>query len=95
MVQYRIKQMKKEIRGLHSTLRDINSRIYDGDNLEKDRLQIEARLEQCCDCMPFLQEETSWVMIEGKPFKQFLHLEDTKNENKLHILLNKNGEETS
>ncbi len=87
--------MKKEIMGLHSSLKNINARIFAGDNLEKDRIHIEARLEQCCDSIPFLQEKMSWVVIEGKPYKKFLHLEDTILENKLHTLLNKNGEETS
>ncbi len=45
--------------------------------------------------MPFLLDSVSWVSIEGKPYKKFLHLEDICLENKLHILLNAKGEEQS
>ncbi len=45
--------------------------------------------------MPFLSDSVSWVSIEGKPYKKFLHLEDIHLENKLHVLLNAEGEEKS
>ncbi len=63
--------------------------------MEKDYLEIEARLSHCCDRMPFLNNSVNWVTIEGKPYKCFLHLEDVRVENKLHTLLDQQGNEKS
>ncbi len=94
-MQYRIKQAKREISSFHQTLNYLNKWIYAGDNMDLDHLKVEARLSQCCDRMQCLSDSTSWVSIEGKPFKKFLHLEDICSENKLHTLLDKEGNERS
>ncbi len=63
--------------------------------MEKDHLELEARLSCCCNRMPFLNDLVKWVTIEGKPYKHFLHLEDVRVENKLHTLLDQQGNKKS
>ncbi len=63
--------------------------------MEKDHLELETRLSCCCDRMPFLNDSVNWVTIEGKLYKHFLHLEDVRVENKLHTLLDQQGNEKS
>ncbi len=41
------RQTQHEITSVRITLSQINKRIFDGDNLETDRLWIESRLDQC------------------------------------------------
>ena len=69
----------------------INKRIFIDDNLDCDRLALQARIEQCKDRLPFLDESDDWVCLEGKPNKKFLHLEDIKKPSMLHSLLDNQG----
>ncbi len=73
----------------------INKKIYQGHNLDQDRLLLESRLEYCQDSLHFSNEDQDWVSWEGKPYKNFLHLEDNINVNPLQTLFDKNGEEVS
>ena len=43
---YRQRQMKNEFLGLRKTLCYINKRIFHGENLEIDRLQLESKIDQ-------------------------------------------------
>ncbi len=94
--RYCQKQARCEINSLRQTLKKINSKIYDGDNLDKDHKLIEMCLEHCLDkCKFFLEAENKndWVCIEGKPNKKFLHLEDTKLLDSMLCLKDKEGRE--
>ncbi len=61
--------------------------------MEADRKLIEDRLDHCCDSLYFSFEDGDWVAWEGKPYKNFLHLEDIKMFSKLHSLYDENGGE--
>ena len=79
--RYCQKQAKHEINSLQQTLREINSKIYDRDNLDKDQKLMEMCFDHCLDKHKFLLEtenKNDWVCIEGKLNKKCLHLEDTK-----------------
>ena len=54
MTVLRQRQAQHEISSLCSILSEVNKRIFDGDNLDVDRICIEARLEQCLDKRNFL-----------------------------------------
>ena len=49
VMRFRQKQAKCKIVALKATLRKINKRIFDGDNLEHDSRLVEACLEQCVE----------------------------------------------
>ncbi len=94
--RFRQKQAKCEITSLKLTLKRINKRIFTGDNLKFDRKLIEACLEQCVERHKFFCEAdytADWVCLEGKPYKSFLHLEDTKIQDPLCCLKDSNGVE--
>ena len=90
---FRIKQKKHEISSLKSMLTQINKRIYNGEDLELDRLAVEQCLENCHDSLHFSSENTDWIIWEGKPNKHFLHIEDLKRTQHLSSLLDKSGHE--
>ena len=92
--KFHLKQFKKEIYGLQSTLKYINNRIYCGEILESDRLNIQMKIEQNHDYMEFFGYESDdfhWIHNEGKMVKSFLHLEDIKINSSISKLLNGSG----
>ncbi len=81
---------------MQQTLKEINSKIYDRDNLDKDLKLIEMHLDHCLDRHKFFLEaenKTDWVCIEGKPNKKCLYLEDTKPLDNMSCLKDKEGVE--
>ncbi len=87
------RQAKRELKSLHVALNHINKWIFEGDNLDLDRLQLEQRIEQCMDMHAFFlwDDQAGWVCLEGKPNKKFLHLEDVKRNDPLDCLKTKDG----
>ena len=74
------RQLQQEIKGLHHTLKYINLRIFQGENLESNRLWIQSKIDQLLN-RSWLCDDTNdcdidWVLHEGKMVKSFLHLED-------------------
>ncbi len=43
----------RELKSLSAALSCINKRIFEGDNLDLDRLRLEQRIEQCMDMHDF------------------------------------------
>ena len=73
------------------SLSALNKRIYQGKCLESDHLRLEELIFQAQDRSFFADDNNpDWVCLEGKPFKQFLHLEDTKSYNVIEKLKNRN-----
>ena len=93
--QFCIKQFKKEISSLKSSLVSVNKRIFNGENLKADHIKIETIIDHCKDHMYFALDDSDWAAFEGKPFKKFLHLEDVKHQNPLQMLLDSHGCETT
>ena len=87
------RQAMRELKSLRAALSCINKQIFEGDNLDPNRLQLEQRIEQCMDMHDFFfwDDQNSWVCLEGKPNKNFLHLEDVKRNNPLDCLKTKDG----
>ncbi len=53
VIRFRQNQVRCEIVALKATLKKINKRIFDGDNLDHDRRLVEASLEQCVERQKF------------------------------------------
>ena len=94
--QYRLHQMKNEIKGLKRSISEVNSCIFQGEKLETDRLQLEELLQQAHDQSHFeMTDNLDWVCLEGKPYKAFLHLEDTYHKIGINSLWDTKGVVTS
>ncbi len=81
VTSFRQKQIKLEIMALKKSLRQINNRIYAGENLDLDHLLLQDRISQIKDRNFFLREpeqEHDWIVSEGKPVSSFLNLEQNK-----------------
>ncbi len=77
--EYHQKQSVQELQALQQILGYINKRIYEGEILECDKSNIEAKISQIRDREWFMwygDKECDWAHIEGKMSPAFLHLED-------------------
>ena len=80
--KFQMKQQKHEVTALHTTLKYINKHIFSGESLDHDRLLVQTRIEQHCDCLCFFNSDSTllqWIINKGKMVQSFLHLEDVKN----------------
>ena len=80
LTKFRIQQVKAELKGLKSMLKYLNKRIFHGDDLDMERKNIEAKIENTRDKIWFTSNsndhDIEWLLNEGMMVKSFLHLED-------------------
>ena len=77
--EYHQKQSVQELKALQRTLQYINKRIYEGEILECDKSNIEAKISPIRDREWFMWDgdrECDWALREGKMTPTFLYLED-------------------
>ncbi len=78
---FRQKQIQTEVKGLHFSLRRLNTRIYKGKTLDLDRERLESQLLALKECEWFdwsADQEDDWICTEGTMAPSFLHLKDEK-----------------
>ena len=75
------KQLMCEIKALKHNLCTVNKRIFNGEILDEDRMQLERCITELISLRRTDNDhdiELDWVAIEGKMDPWFLHLEDEK-----------------
>ncbi len=71
-------------------LKYLNKRIYLGDDLDMERRNVEAKIENTRDKIWFTSDsndqDIEWILNEGKMVKSFLHLDDIQGSPKIKEL---------
>ncbi len=66
---------------LHAALKTINTRIYQGKDLESDQLKLQNKIFQLEQTVweKDTADSLQWIEHEGKCLPEYLHLEDQQN----------------